>query len=367
VTTSQAATAWFAPSRAAGPQAGSAPPYLPDLRLWYRWHHAHRTLPAVWQDSALADIAAALGVPAWQTVRPWSVETPGVEIQTQQSAGKRVISYHTTAGTLQERWSLGPDGDWWQMEYPVKTAGDLPAASALVAARTYHLKLDELALMQGESGEAGILAAELPMQPYSDILHTLLGWAEGLMLFKSEGRPRLVEMLAMLDEKLRILAGQMAALPGEIVLAPDNLDGQYISPRTFREHLAGSYRQTAEMLHAQGKRLVVHVGGPAGRLLPLLAEAGVDAVEGIAGPPQGDTALAEARAAAGPDLVLWGGIPQDLLLDVDAHGPEEFERAVRAAAVAARADGRTILGVADTVPVAADVGRLRALSGLIKG
>lgn len=363
--TGREAASWFAPPGAAQPPAGSAPAYLPDLQLWYRWHHAHRTLPAVWQDCSLAEIAAALDIPAWQTVRPWSVETPSVKIQTQQSAGERVIGYHTPAGTLQERWSLGPDGDWWQMEYPVKTAEDLPAARALVAARTYRLKPDELALTQGEIGEAGIVAAELPMHPYSDILHTLLGWAEGLMLFKSEGRPILLEMLSMLDEKLRTLAGQMAALPGEILLAPDNLDGQYISPRTFREHLGASYRQTAETLHAQGKRLVVHVGGPAGRLLPLLAEAGVDAVEGMAGAPQGDTSLAEARAAAGPNLVLWGGIPQDLLLE--AHGPEEFTQAVRAAAAAARADGRTILGVADYVPVAADVGRLRALSELIKG
>ena len=278
-----------------------------------------------------------------------------------------MISYHTQAGVLQERWWLGPDGDWWQMEYPVKTAGDLPAAHALVAARTYYLKPDELALAQDESGERGIVAAELPMNPYSDILHTLLGWAEGLTLFKSDGRSLLLEMLAMLDERLRDLTDQMAALPVEILLAPDNLDGQYISPRAFREHLAAGYRQAADVLHDRGKRLVVHVGGPAGRLLPLLAEAGVDAVEGVAGPPQGDTSLAEARAAAGPNLVLWGGIPQDLLLDAGTHDAAEFEQVVRAAAAAARADGRTILGVADTVPVAADLGRLRALGELIKG
>ena len=365
MTTGQEASAWFARGEGGAAAAGAQPAYLPDLRAWYRWHHARRTLPAAWRDCSLAEIAAALDVPAWQTVRPWSVETPGVEIETQQGAGERVISYHTSTGTLQERWSLGPDGDWWQMEYPVKTAEDLPAALALIAARTYHLQPGELAGAQEAIGPAGMVAAELPMRPYSDVLHTLLGWAEGLMLFKSEGRPLLLEMLALLDDKLRALTEQVAALPGAILFAPDNLDGHYISPRTFREHLAASYRQTATTAHAQGKRLVVHAGGPVGRLLPLLAEAGVDAVDGVAGPPQGDTPLAEARVAAGPELVLWGGIPQDLLLG--AHDEQEFKQAVQAAAVAARADGRSILGVADAVPVAADVERLRALGDLLGG
>ena len=152
------------------------------------------------------------------------------------------------------------------------------------------------------------------MRPYSDLLHTMLGWGEGLMLLMGEGRPMLLEMLGLLEEKLAALTAQIAGLAGDVLLAPDNLDGQYISPRVFREQMAESYRRTAEAAHAQDKRLVVHAGGPVRRLLPLLAAAGVDVVEGVAPPPQSDATLAEARAAAGPDLILWGGIPQDLLL-----------------------------------------------------
>ena len=70
-------------------------------------------------------------------------------------------------------------------------------------------------------------------------------------------------------------------------------------------------------------------GGYIRRLLAPLAGAGVDAVQGISGPPQSDATLAEARAIAGPDLWLWGGIPQDALL---ADFPEsDFEVVVRQA------------------------------------
>jgi hypothetical protein len=201
------------------------------------------------------------------------------------------------------------------------------------------------------------------MRPYSDLLHTMLGWGEGLMLLMGEGRPMLMEMLGLLEEKLAALADQIAGLEGDVLLAPDNLDGQYVSPRVFREQMAESYRRTAGAAHAQGKQLVVHAGGPVRRLLPLLATAGVDVVEGVAPPPQSDATLAEARAAAGPDLILWGGIPQDLLLA--EHDETEFEAAVKEAAAQVAQDSRTIIGIADRVPVDADIARLQAMPRLI--
>jgi len=155
----------------------------------------------------------------------------------------------------------------------------------------------------------------------------------------------------------------VAALPGDLLLAPDNLDGQYISPRIFRDLFAGSYRRSAESAHRYGKPLVVHVGGPIRRVLPLLAEAGVDGVEGIAGPPQSDVSLAEARQLAGPGITLWGGIPQDLLQDI--HTQEAFEAGVAEALRQAEGDSRMILGVADRVPVDAEFARLQAIPGLL--
>jgi hypothetical protein len=347
--------------------APSRIPYLPDLTLWHRWHQSHGTLPEAWRGRSLAQVAEALGVSAWLVEQPWRVEHTGISVITEKEQEQRIIRYDTPAGMLTARWSLGPDGDWWQTEYPVKSESDLPAARAVVAARQYILD-SERSPVAGQPdilhAHAAVIALELPMRPYSDLLHTLLGWGEGLMLLMGEGRPILLEMLAALEEKLEALAVQIASLPGDVLLAPDNLDGQYISPRVFREQMAESYRRSSAAAHAQGKQLVVHAGGPVRRLLPLLAQAGVDAVEGVAPPPQSDATLAEARSAAGPDLILWGGIPQDLLLP--EHDQAEFEAAVRDAAAQAAADGRMIVGIADRVPVGADIARLQTLARLIE-
>ena len=267
-------------------------------------------------------------------------------------------------GMLTTRFTRGPDGDWWLTEYPVKSVDDLDAARAFIDARSYTISATDLAALREDVGEDGVIALELPMRPYSEILHAFVGWSEGLMLFAGDGRPALLEMLAVLEDKVQALVEQVATLPGDLLLAPDNLDGQYISPRVFREHFAGSYRRSIEAAHRRGKPLVVHVGGPIRRILPLLAEAGVDGVEGIAGPPQSDATLAEARQLAGPGITLWGGIPQDLLQDI--HAPEAFEAGVAEALRQTAGDSRMILGVADRVPVDAEFARLQALPELLQ-
>jgi hypothetical protein len=341
-------------------EADGRPFYLPDLTLWYDWHRSRKTLPSGWEDYSLPQVARTMDAPVWWVARPWQVETPSVEIMRTEKDGKRIVRSQTSSGTLVARWTqMGTNGDWWQTEYPVKTREDLAAALELVDARTYVLDASKLAQMEAMVGEEGVLAIEIPRRPYSDVLHELLGWSEGLLLLNE---PAVEEIISILESKLQRLVREIAELAGQVVLAPDNLDGQFIPPVTFKAHLADSYRVTTEALHQHDKYLVVHIGGPIRHLLAPLAEAGVDGVEGIAGPPQGDVTLAEARQIAGPELTLWGGIPQDWVHDT--HDREEFETAVASAAQEATGDGRMIIGVADRVPVDADLSRLEAIPEL---
>ena len=343
-------------------EGGGHPLFLPDLTLWYDWHHSRGTLPEKWQGYSLPQVARALGLPVWRVARPWRVETPGVQIVTMEQDGTRTVRSETSTGTLVARWRLmGHNGDWWQTEYPVKSKADLAAALELVKARTYLLDPDRLVSLEATVGDDGVLAIEIPRRPYSDVLHEFLGWSEGLLLL---GEPAVDEIIAVLESKLQALVQAIAELPGRLVLAPDNLDGQFIPPAIFRAHLADSYQLTAEALHEHGKRLVVHVGGPIRHLLAALAEAGLDGVEGVCGPPQGDVTLAQAREIVGTALTLWGGIPQDFVHDT--HVRDEFEAAVVAAGQEAMGDSRMILGVADRVPVDADLSRIEAITGLVE-
>lgn len=341
-------------------EATGDPLYLPDLTLWYEWHRTRGTLPESWRESSLPQIARTLDAPVWLPAQPWRIVTSGIKVETVETADERTITYEMSDRTLVARWTLGPDGDWWQTEYPVKSEQHLEAAVELIQSRTYVLDPSRLPDLRADVGEAGIVALALPKRPYSELLHEFLGWSEGLLLL---GEPEVGKMLTLLESKLQGLVDQLTDLPGHIALSPDNLDGQFISPGAFERYLAGSYRRTAQILHGCGKRLVVHVGGPIRRLLKPLSTTGVDAIQGICGPPQSDVSLSETRKIVGPEITLWGGIPQDVMLETHQWG--RFEEAVAQAAEEAIGDPRVILGVADRVPVHARLDRLEALPGLL--
>ena len=337
-------------------------PLLLDLSLWHKWHATRGTLPAGFGPT-LVDAHRSLGAAIWAPFKAWRTEYAGIEVTSRETADRREITYRLKGRELRAVWTLGPDGDWWQTEYPVKTAEDLALAVDIAAARQYALDPAGLDDLLASVGEDGVVALELPMQPYSDILHVFVGWGEGLLLMQGEGKAHVADIVAGLERKLIALAAEIAALPGDVLLAADNLDGQYISPRGFKEFMASGYAATAAVGRAAGKPLVVHVGGPAKRLAPLLCQAGASGVEGVAGPPQSDATLAEAREAAGPDFTLWGGISQDML--ISEHDDESFEAAAGVALAQADGDARVILGVADRVPPDAELSRLRRLVTLV--
>jgi hypothetical protein len=115
---------------------------------------------------------------------PWQLEYDGIDVTREKSETRRVIKYHTQFGVLSEIWSLGPDGDWWQQEYPVKDEEDLDAAEEIVKAMQYRLM--SFKPPEADSNPCVINVIQLPKTPYSDMLHAMLGWSEGLMLMMAE-------------------------------------------------------------------------------------------------------------------------------------------------------------------------------------
>jgi hypothetical protein len=301
-----------------------------------------------------------MGFPIWLPIAPWREESEGVEISIKEESGERVIGWKTSVGTLSSRWKLGADADWWQVEYPVKSARDLAGVLEIAEARTYYMQPEKLTHWEQVVGEDGVVALEIPRRPYSDLLHQFLGWSEGLMFLRESV---VSEIIAVLESKLQDLVSGIADLPGQIVLSPDNLDGQFVSPKAFDAHMAESYRGSSDVLHRNGKRLVVHIGGPIRRLLAPLAEAGIDGLEGISGPPQSDTPMMQARDLVGTETVLWGGLSQDYLLST--YEQDQFESLVRQTVGEIQGETRMILGVSDKVPVNALVERLDYIREMI--
>jgi hypothetical protein len=336
---------------------------MPDLSLWFEWHSKRGTLPEAYRERSLVDITSALNCPTWTVCTPWQLDYDGVDVTSEKSETQQVIRYHAKSGVLSEIWSLGPDGDWWQTEYPVKDEDDLDAAEEIVKAMQYRLKPSKPT--EDDSNSRIIDVIQLPKTPYSDMLHTMLGWSDGLMLMMAE-EDRLTELLEVMEEKRYELIQNLAAgFSHSIFLAPDNLDGQFISPAAFKNHLESSYQKACETLHRHDSFLWVHIGGISKHLLPLLAGSGIDGLSGISGPPQSDATLPEARKATGPDITLWGGIPQDYVMPmVDLS---LLIKSIEEAKSFAESDNRAIIGIADHVPVDVEFSRLKEIFNRING
>jgi hypothetical protein len=336
------------------------------LSLWHPWHSSRGTLPEAWRGESLPGVCRRLGLPCWQPVRAWSLEQPGIRVHSERTERERTVRWQAPAGTLQSRWTLGPDGDWWQSEYPVKEVRDLEAAAQVAEARVYRPLPGLLPRSTGPDAPGRPVVLELPMRPYSELLHSFLGFGDGLLLLYQERQGKAVAgLLARLEAALQGLLGELRELAGldfEVAFCPDNLDARFLPPPVFAREVQPSYQASADLLHAAGKLLGVHAGGPVRALLPGLREAGVDLVEGICGPPQSDAGLGEARSLCGERMLLWGGLPQDLL-DPGTAQPD-FEQAAERACREVRADPRALLGVADRVPVSAPAQRLELLARL---
>ena len=166
--------------------SGKKPLFVPDLTLWYGWHAERNTLPAGWEGRSIVEAARAMDVPVWQTVTPWQREwaLPVVE---ERAETTRRMEYRTEGGTLTSGWSRGPDGDWWQTEYPIKSEDDLSLLSQIIPTLSYKVEGANTAGSLASVGDDGVLAVELPMRPYSFLLHHFLGWTDGLMLAMMNG------------------------------------------------------------------------------------------------------------------------------------------------------------------------------------
>jgi hypothetical protein len=350
--------------------------FLPDLSLWYDWHASRGTLPADLEGKSLSGVAAELDVRGWIPYAPWRADFPDLEVSLVRGDKEIARTVRTSKGRLTSRWVLGPDGDWWQSEYPVKTADDLDAAYEYCRNKTY--RPEGKISWAGAGAEPGkdILAIKLPQQPFSDVLHDLLGFDEGIIILMQEGE-RIAELteelarsytellsslISLVDE---IDSGSPDAEKGEIIFySPDNLDANFISPPFFDSLLREGYEATLRRLHEADYGLAVHIGGYVKPLLAGLGELGIDILQGISGPPQSDAALCEARERTGTKPLLWGGIPQDLVLA--AAEEKALDECLRELDEVCAKDGRIVAGISDKVPVEADLEKLRLVRNFFK-
>jgi hypothetical protein len=341
--------------------AGERPdvmPWFADLNYWRQAQQLVGTLPAQYEgDEGLVRLHADHHVGYYLGyVSVWSDTHEGVE-----------VSHETDGPITTTRWRT-PVGDIWgqttflpqtassaHTKWPVTTPEDLRVlryiADSTQTTPTYD-QYERLNRLAGGQGHPTVLP---PRSPVSQMLAEWTG-AVNLSYLLADAPEEVERTLAALGRAADGAYEAILDCDTPFVELPDNLTGEVVT-RLFERYQFDYYLQRIGPLHAAGKKVGVHLDGTMRGILPLLVRTGLDFIESITPKPTGDIAVEDLRELAGPDIILFGGIPGAMF--APPFTAREMRRQVETIIEHHWESGRFILGAADQVPPNGDMNLVR--------
>lgn len=122
--------------------------------------------------------------------------------------------------------------------------------------------------------------------------------------------------------------------------------GPFLSPEAFREIMLPSIIERVKNVKAAGQFVVKHCCGNNEKLLPMFVEAGYDCYQSIQ--LSAGMELEKVRKIVGPDMVLWGNVPLEVL---QSGTPDDVRRVVRRTVESGKRVGRFIFGSSHSISV----------------
>ena len=331
-----------------------AMPWFADLSYWYSSQQKQGKLPeeyegdagfvklhadhhvgyylgyaAVWQ-TAIENVTAAHETEGHLTTTRW--QTPVGEIE-----GR--------AQYLPETYSAAP------VKWAVESPEDLRVLRYIADATEHTPTYERYELLKRLAGGQGHPTVLPPRSPVSQMLAQWTG-ATNLTYLLADV-PADVEQT--FDALGRSADGAIDAILGcdvPFVEFGDNLTGEVVT-RWFERYQFDYYVRRVEQLHAAGKKVGTHLDGTMRGIMPLLVETGLDFIESITPEPTGDVAVEDLRALAGPDVILFGGIPGAMF--APPFAADDMRRQVETVIEHHWDHGRFVLGAADQVPPNGDM------------
>ncbi|MEI8140937.1 MAG: uroporphyrinogen decarboxylase family protein, partial [bacterium] len=151
--------------------------------------------------------------------------------------------------------------------------------------------------------------------------------------------------------------------PGHLwrIYGPEYASEPYLSPDLFKEYVVRYVEPMARAIQRHGGTVRIHSHGRLRNILPLIAEMGVDALDPIEPPPQGDVELQEVRASFGKEWVLFGNLE---IADIEnMPSPQFTEKVKRALNEGCAGEGRGFVLMPSASPYGREISAL-CLSGL---
>jgi|YNPNPStandDraft_1061719.scaffolds.fasta_scaffold14107_4 hypothetical protein len=337
----------------------------PDVMPWFAdltyWAHAQRlagTLPPEYEgDEGFVKLHADHHVGYYLGYAAvWSDTHEQVEVSSERDGDLITGHWRTPVGELwSQRRFLPRTASEAIVRWPVTSPEDLRVlryiADSTQTTPTYE-RYELLKRLAGEQGHPTVLP---PRSPLSQMLAEWTG-VVNLSYLLADAREEVERTLEALG---RAADGAYAAILGcdtPFVELPDNLTGEVVT-RLFERYQFDYYLRRIRPLQEAGKKVGVHLDGTLRGILPLLVKTGLDFIESITPKPTGDVAVEHLRDLAGPDVILFGGIPGAMF--APPFTAADLRRQVELVIEHHWESGKFILGAADQVPPNGDLNLVR--------
>lgn len=217
----------------------------------------------------------------------------------------------------------------WTLEHLLKDTDDLKAYLQLPDALFEHdIDIAPLAAQEKAVGEGGIVMVDTgdPMCAAAALFsmedYTVLALTEPALFHK------LLQKIA--GPLWRETEETSSLFPGHLwrIYGPEYASEPYLPPALFEEYVVRYTGPQIRAIQAHGGFARLHCHGRLGNILSLIAGMGVDGLDPVEPPPQGDMTLRDVRRKVGAQMVLFGNLE---VSDIEILPPREFEKKVRQA------------------------------------
>ena len=254
------------------------------------------------------------------------------QVQTYEDGGSRYTreTWHIAGRDLTSLTRRDRDvATTWTLEPLLKDADDVRAYLELPdAVFSYETSVEELKAAEAALGDAGIVMVDT---------HDPLCAAAGL--FSMEGYTivaltesslfhRLLQKLARpLYATVRTVARDF---PGHLwrVVGSEYASEPFLPPSLYEAYEVRYTQPIIDAIQRDGGYARLHSHGRLARILPAIVGMGVDGLDPIEPPPQGDVALIDVRRQYGDQMVLFGNLEAS---EIENLPPDAFEARVREA------------------------------------
>jgi len=338
-------------------------PWFADLSYWYHAQKLAGLLPAEYEDDeGFVKLHADHNVGYYLGYASASSSThENVTASTETAGDVTTTRWRTPVGEIYgEKRFLPETASSAPTKWPVESAQDLRVLRYIADSTRTTPTYERYELLKRLCDGQGHPTVLPPRSPISQMLAQWTG-AVNLAYLVADAPEELEVTLEALG---RAADGAYEAILGcdtPFVELPDNLSGEVVTS-LFERYQFDYYVARIEPLHAAGKKVGTHLDGTMRGILPLLVATGLDFIESITPKPTGDVAVEDLRDLAGPEIILFGGIPGAMF--APPFSADDMRRQVELVIEHHWEGGKFILGVADQVPPDGDMSLVRLAGDL---